>query len=275
MDATFGQLPMRKIAPSTVQAWINQVSGGLKPRSVHKYHGILHKIFQRAMVDQILPTNPCDSVVLPKVVRRPKRIVTPEEFDLLITAVEDRYRMLVLLAIESGLRWGELIALRPCDLDFTTRTIVVRRVIAEISKKIAPDGHRYVVKDYPKDDEQRLVQIEADTCHLLREHMLAEGIRDENLLFTTTARTPISRNTFRTRVWLPAVKAAGLKEAFTFHGLRGSHASWLLAGGADLKVVMDRLGHRQITTTQQYLGALPEAGERALAAFRKIRHRTD
>ncbi len=44
-------------------------------------------------------------------------------------------------------------------------------------------------------------------------------------------------------------------------------------GGADLKVVMDRLGHRQITTTQQYLGSLPDAGERALAAFEAIRNR--
>jgi integrase len=50
-------------------------------------------------------------------------------------------------------------------------------------------------------------------------------------------------------------------------------ASWLLAAGADLKVVMDRLGHRQITTTQQYLGSLPDAGHRALAAFESVRSR--
>lgn len=82
-----------------------------------------------------------------------------------------------------------------------------------------------MVKDYPKDDEQRYVQIEARTCQLIRKHMLAKDIRSEDLLFTTSTRPPISRNTFRTRVWLPALQAAGLAERVTFHGLRGAHAS--------------------------------------------------
>ena len=95
-----------------------------------------------------------------------------------------------------------------------------------------------------------------ETSNLIREHMLAYGVRDEDLLFTSTQGTPISRNNFRTRVWLPAVEAAGIKGRVTFHGLRAAHASWLLAGGADLQVVKERLGHKQITTTQQYLGTL-------------------
>jgi hypothetical protein len=57
-----------------------------------------------------------------------------------------------------------------------------------------------------------------------------------------------------------------------FHNLRAAHASWLLAGGADIVVVQERLGHRRITATQQYTGTLADAGERALAAFRRIRH---
>jgi integrase len=57
-----------------------------------------------------------------------------------------------------------------------------------------------------------------------------------------------------------------------FDDLRGTHASWLLAGGADLKAVMDRLGRYQIqTTTQQHLGRLPDADNRALAAFDAVR----
>jgi len=63
----------------------------------------------------------------------------------------------------------------------------------------------------------------------------------DTLLFTSTNGNPISRNNFRTKVWLPAFVTAGLKTATTFHGLRAAHASWLLAGGADLQVVKERL----------------------------------
>lgn len=86
-------------------------------------------------------------------------------------------------------------------------------------------------------------------------------------LFATSAATPISRNTFRTRVWLPAVKASGVSFNVRMHDLRHAHASWLLAGGADLKTVMDRLGHAQIQTTQKYLHALAEADQRSIDAL--------
>ncbi|WP_417281495.1 tyrosine-type recombinase/integrase [Actinomadura livida] len=57
----------------------------------------------------------------------------------------------------------------------------------------------------------------------------------------------------------------------TPHHLRHAHASWLLAGGADLQVVKERLGHASIATTEQYLHTLPNADETALAALDKIR----
>ena len=117
------------------------------------------------------------------------------------------------------------------------------------------------------------MQIEGATCLLLREHMLAGGVRDNELLFTSTTGTPLSRNNFRTKTWLPALDSAGIASGTTFQNLRAAHASWLLAGGADLQVVKERLGHRQITTTQQYLGTLPDAGDRALEALKRTRDR--
>ena len=62
--------------------------------------------------------------------------------------------------------------------------------------------------------------------------------------------------TFRTSVLRPALKAAGI-DGMTFHGLRHAHASWLLAGGADIQVVKERLGHAKISTTEGYLHTLP------------------
>ena len=83
----------------------------------------------------------------------------------------------------------------------------------------------------------------------------------------------IGRNWFRRMVWRPSCAAAGLPYLPRFHDLRHSHASWLLAGGADLQVVKERLGHASIMTTQRYLHTLPDADETAVEAFSRIRNR--
>jgi integrase len=76
------------------------------------------------------------------------------------------------------------------------------------------------------------------------------------------------RNTFLyTRVWLPAVSNAGLGFHVRMHELRHAHTSWLLAGDADLKSVMEPMGHSQITTTQSYLHTLPDADDQAIEIF--------
>ena len=59
------------------------------------------------------------------------------------------------------------------------------------------------------------------------------------------------------------------------HGLRHAHASWLLAGGADLQVVKERLGHGSITTTEKYLHTLPDADDTAIAALDRTRRQSD
>lgn len=270
----FGRMKMANIAASAVQAWVNDASAaGLSPRSVVKYHTFLHSIFERAVVDQVVAINPCRHTLLPKLVKKPKTAVTPEQFEALLAEIPDEFRLMVLVAIETGMRWGELAALRPVDIDFTRGVMIVQRVVLEVPRKISGADVGFVFRDYPKDNEHREVAIGAQLCRVIREHMLAQGSRDDDLLFPTRTGAPISRNTFRTRVWLPAIERSVLRQHVRFHDLRGAHASWLLAGGADLKVVMDRLGHRQITTTQQYLGSLPDAGERALAAFEAIRSR--
>jgi integrase len=269
----FGDLPMRRIGPPLIQSWVNDATAnGLSSSSAVKYHALLHKIFARAVVDQVVANNPCTHTALPKVIKKPKRIITVAQFETILAGIPVRYRMLLLLAIETGMRWGELVALRPVDIDLSSGIATVRRTLVEVARKNSPTGQRIFVKDYPKDDEQRLVSIDKATCQQLREHMMDYGVRDADLLFTSEAGTALSRNNFRTKFWAPAVKAAKIEQTVTFHNLRAAHASWLLAGGADIVVVQERLGHRQITTTQQYTGTLPDAGERALAAFRRIRY---
>jgi integrase len=83
----------------------------------------------------------------------------------------------------------------------------------------------------------------------------------------------ISRDWFRHQIWRPAVIAAGLDFAPTMRDLRHAHASWILAGGADLQVIKERLGHGSITTTERYLHTLPDADETAVEALTRTRYR--
>ena len=268
---TFGDRPMAKISPSAVQDWVNQATtGGLSPRSIRKYHTMLHSIFKRAVHDKAIVSNPCDHTELPKVIARRSRTLIPEEFDRLINALPHRHRLMVETAIETGMRWGELIALRPRHIDFLRRTLVIEETIIEVSLQHSPTGERMVLKPYPKNNEPRTIGVRPEWLEAVAERIKVSGLNRDDLLFPTEAGTPISRNTFRTRIWLPAVKASGLEFHVRFHDLRHAHASWLLAGGSDLKSVMDRMGHSQIQTTQKYLHALPDSDQKNLDALSRI-----
>ena len=271
----FGSRPMARILPSLVQEWVTKATAeGLSPRSVRKYHVMLHSIFERAVRDQLILINPCERTELPKIILRRTRTLTPDEFGRLMAAMPERHRLLVATAIETGMRWGELIALRPRHIDFLRRTVTVEETIVEVSKKHSGTGERMIIKPYPKDNESRTFGVRSAWLEDVAEHIRLHGIGRDELLFSTEAGTPISRNTFRTRVWLPAVEASRIDFGVRVHDLRHAHASWLLAGGADLKGVMDRMGHAQIQTTQKYLHTLPDTDQKNLDALTRMTGRS-
>ncbi len=268
----FGRRPMGKILPSQVQRWVTTATdNGLSAASVDKYHSMLASVFERALVDRVVTFNPCAHTELPKRVKKKTRTLTPEEYDAILAALPAEHRLMVETAINTGVRWGELIALKPRHLNLKTGKLTVEETIVEVSTKNSPTGQRMLTKPYPKDNEPRTMGIPPDLLTQLGAHIADRGLKKSDLLFATQAGTPISRNTFRTRVWRPAVKASGVDFAVRVHDLRHAHASWLLAGGSDLKAVMDRLGHAQITTTQKYLHALPHADQKNLDALERMR----
>ena len=274
----FGPMPLAMIKPSNVQGWVSHaVDLGLSPRSIAKYHTMLHSVFARAVRYRMLAFNPCAATELPKVVLRKTRILTPAEFELVLAEIPDRFHVLVLTAIETGLRWGELAALRPRHIDFLRRTITVQETIVEVSRKDSPTGQRMIVKPYPKDDEPRTLRVSPALLESISARIAALDLGRDDLLFPSSEHPggdPLSRATFNTRYWRPAVARTGIDFPVRMHDLRHAHASWLLAGGADLAAVMERMGHAQIMTTQKYLHTLPDADDKALAAFETIRGRS-
>jgi site-specific recombinase XerD len=134
-----------------------------------------------------------------------------------------------------------------------------------------------IFKPYPKDDEPRTLRISQSLLDVLASRIAELGLTRDDLLFPSrevAGGRPLSRATFNTRHWRPAVERSGVDFPVRMHDLRHAHASWLLAGGADLKSVMERMGHSQIMTTQKYLHTLPDAQDKALAAFESVRRRT-
>jgi len=267
----FGRQQIGRIMPSDVQRWVTTATaGGLSASSVRKYHTMLHSVFKRAVRDRVITFNPCEDTELPKIVAKRRRTLTPAEYRRLMDAIPDQHRLMIQVAVETGLRWGELIALRPRHLDLETGRLTVAETIVEVPLRAAPDGQRVYVKPYPKDNETRVMGLSPELLDQLTTHIADHLIGNDDLLFATREGTPISRNTFRSRVWTPAVKASGIDFNVRIHDLRHAHASWLLAGGSDLRSVMDRMGHSLIQTTQKYLHTLPDTDQRNLDAFRRI-----
>ena len=290
--------------------------------------------------------HPSHGVKTPATPSKPRRIITPAQFDHLYQALPDAdAQLLVETDIESGMRWGELTEIRVRDLDFATCILTVSRAVVELTQDDHPDGGRFLVKDYPKDKEYRRFKLSPQITAKIQAHVTANGLRSDDLIFTyqpptqpgtrhsdtgaapspgmtepnekdrryrhgtltaynaakcrceycrgayadyrarrraggkDSPRTPRARDTdghipadwFRHQIWDPARKAAGLGKV-RIHDLRHAHASWLLAGGADLQVVKERLGHASISTTEKYLHSLPTADETALDALTRIRN---
>ncbi|MFN2538561.1 MAG: tyrosine-type recombinase/integrase, partial [Mycobacteriales bacterium] len=103
--------------------------------------------------------------------------------------------------------------------------------LTDNGKKISPTGQRMSFKAYSKNDQHRTLAIGQELLDLLAVHIADRELGTDEVLFPSSLRPgagPVSRNTFRTKVWLPALERAGLDLHVRVHDLRHAHASWLL-----------------------------------------------
>jgi integrase len=187
-----------------------------------------------------------------------------------------RFRVLALTEIETGPRWGALVAQRPKHIDFLRRTITVEETIVEVSSKDSPTGQRMIFTPYPKDNEPRTLAVSPALIDAITTRVTALGPSRDDLLFPSrevASGSPLARSTSGARYWRPAIARAGIAFPIRLHYLRHAYASWLLAGGADLKSVMERMVHARIMTTQKHLHTVPDADKKAFAAFESVRKR--
>jgi integrase len=177
----------------------------------------------------------------------------------------------VLLGGVLGLRWGEAIGLRICDLDFLRRTITVAQVVEEVA------GHLHVLPGEAKTTGSlrtmaapRFLLDELDRH--LKEHR-SEALGDDLALVFVGPRGGVLRRRFSDRTFTPAVERAGLDPSLTFHGLRHVAMSTLVDENVHPRVMQGRAGHASSRLTMELYAHVTDDADRDAAKALENRFR--
>ena len=236
----FGMLELTKLTRQRVQGFIAELKGfGYAPHSIHHYHEVLSAVLRTAVSWHHLSENPAHGVSLPKLEpKRPKTVLTPRQAADLLLALPLKTRTMVALAILSGLRRGELLALRWKAVDESTGSIIVSEAVY--------DG-RF---DSPKTKAgNRTVPLPEHMLALLMEWKTKTRRTDpEDLVFGARNGTPVSSNNLLRRQILPACETLGLPRS-TWLTFRRTYSSWSHQTGVPDKVIAELMGHANVYTT--------------------------
>jgi len=266
-----GKKKLKTLSAADVQRFYRaKLDSGLSSATVHKLHVLLHKALKQAQRWGLVPRNVADDVDPPKVHKEEVRPLTNEQARKLLDTVNgDRLEALYVVAVQSGLRQGELLTLRWKDVDLEACTVQVRRTITR-------DGGKHTVGPAKTAKGSRTVKLTRDATEALQEHLerqLAEidkagdKWQENGLVFCTGKGTLINPSNLRRRSLAPLLQRAGLP-AITFHQLRHTAATILLLKNVNPKVVSEMLGHATIAITlDTYSYVLPNMQHSAVAAM--------
>jgi len=241
----FESARLSAIEPGDVRAWVaDLVAGDYSPSTIRRAYTLLQLALDLAVEDGLLARSPCRRIALPKIEQSEKRFLSIEEVEQLAETIRPRFRAFVLTGAYTGLRPGELAALRMDRLDLLRRQLRVEEPLKTTSAR-------------------RTVSFPAFLADELAAHLAAYPGQDR-LVFTAPEGGPLRLNQFRRRIWYPAVEeSVGLP--MRPHDLRHTHVALLIATGEDPYVISQRLGHASIRTTYDVYGHLFEGRDREAA----------
>jgi integrase len=233
---------------------------------------VLRMVFATAVEDKALKSNPCDGVRLGRSDRSEMTFLELDQLHTLSDAMtRPEYGLLVRFTALTGLRAGEVAALRVGRLDLLRGRVEVAESASEVV------GHGLVYGP-PKTYERRSVPIPRAMCEELGFHLDGRAREPDAFMFTAPDGGPLRHGNFMARHFRPAVTAAGLPEGLRFHDLRHTCAALLINSDppAHPLAVMRRLGHSSITITLDRYGHLFPEVEQAVTdsldrAYRKSR----
>ena len=250
----WGRHRLADITHAEVAAWVAQlVASGLAPATVRQAHRVLALILTLAVRDGRIPRNPAAGVPLPRTRRADPRFLTREEVERLADAAGE-YGDVVRLLAYTGLRFGEMAALRVRRVDFLRKRLTVAESATEVGGTVEYGT--------PKTHQQRTVPIPGVLVEPLSRRCQGKG-RDD-LVLTSPGGAVLRSGNFRRRFFDPAARAAGLED-LSPHDLRHTAASLLVASGANVKAVQRMLGHASAAMTLDVYSGLFDDDLGALA----------
>ena len=228
------------ITRAEVQQFITgKLKDGYAWETTNHFRTLLSKIMSTAVSWDYLSDNPVRGVKMPeRTLKRPHRFLTMDEVRRLIAASEEPVRTIVMLATMTGLRIGEILALRWGRINLAAGTLRVEETCY----------HGRFGTPKTKASRRELPLPSAVVQALLTHRARSSNTSDEALVFCTSNGTPLASNNLRKRQLRPACLRAGLAP-INWHALRHTHGTLLHEQGTPLRVAQAQLGHSHMTTT--------------------------
>lgn len=269
-----GHIQVAKLRPQDLQSFYSRLLQGDKPlsnRSVQLIHTLIHEALKRAVKWGMVARNVADAVDPPKPTRSKGTTWTTEDamrFLEVNEPIEPRYWIGFYLAIMTGMRKGEILALRWSDID-------LENGIAQVTQTLTWIKGNPVFQEPKTDRSRRSVALPSSAIEPLRKHKLlqskerlqmGQAYMDHDLVIARVDGRPVNPRTFDD-AWYRSLKRADVP-VIRFHDLRHTHASLLLQQGVHPKIVSERLGHSTINITlDTYSHVLPGLQREVAEAF--------
>ena len=265
-----GGLQLQKLTTNQLQVFFNEKrvngridgKGGLSPKTIRNIYNMLHEALQQAVINKIVSVNVSEGVVLPSKDEKEIIVFKPEEQRAIIEAAQkDRLGFAIELDFFTGLRVGELCALKWSDIDLAAKEFRVRRTLQRVQKKtsdIKSKGKRtQIVEGATKTKKGNRVIPLTDTMlqkllvhkarQLFEKRRLGKGYSDNGYVFANEFGGAIEPSYLRD-VYERILKNANAPH-YTFHTIRHTFATRAIENDMPVKVVSEILGHSSVQLT--------------------------
>jgi len=244
--------------------------GGLSALTVHKHHRVLYEALKHGVKHSILVRNPAQAADPPNPSNKELTMIGLEKVRLLLDAAKGTlYYAAFFTAVYTGLRRGELLGLRWCDVDLDLATLSVVQTLQQLR------GGEYIFRPPKSRRGRRQIALSPSLAIMLRQHrarqedaqkFLGKRPAPTDLVFSHADGTPVRPDSI-TRAFKAIAQSLGL-DGVRLHDLRHAHATLMLQQGVHPKIVQERLGHSSVATTLDiYSHVLPGLQEAAARRF--------